>query len=201
MIEDSYAFTGVEYCNKLFEIERQIAEFDVLEREKIRKEKSLTVLEEFYEWVNKTNDEKMFMSKKLSKAITYAINQKEKLSEFINDGRIPLSNSLIERNIRPFAILRKNCLFSDSVKGAKASAVMYSLVQTAKINNLNISGYIKYLLENLSQEENAKDEKVLEKYLPWSEELPAEIRGSEAETELEENLSEKEEGLKNLIVK
>ena len=119
--------------------------------------------------------EKIMINNKLKKALTYASNQRKELSEFLNDGRIPLTNSLAERSIRPFAVHRKNWLFADSVEGANANAVMYSIIESAKINNLNIEKYIKYLLEELPQLENINDEKVLEKYLPWSNELPPEI--------------------------
>ena len=94
---------------------------------------------------------------------------------FLKDGRIPLTNSLAERAIRPFAVHRKNWLFADSVEGAKANAVYYSLIESAKINNLNIEKYIKYLLEEIPQLDNPSNERELEKFLPWSKELPKEI--------------------------
>ena len=89
------------------------------------------------------------INNKLNKALTYASNQRKELSEFLNDGRIPLTNSLAERSIRPFAVHRKNWLFADSVEGANANAVMYSIIESAKINKLNIEKYIKYLLEEI----------------------------------------------------
>ena len=93
----------------------------------------------------------------------------------VTDGRIPLTNSLAERAIRPFAVHRKNWRFADSVEGAKANAVYYSLIESAKLNNLNIEKYIKYLLDTIPQMDNPSNEKELERYLPWSKELPNEI--------------------------
>lgn len=168
-------YIGVCYCNKLFKIEREIALLSDEKKAEERKEKSKPVLEEFYKWVNETLTQKIIINKKLKEALTYVINQQKELSMFITDGRIPLTNSLAERAIRPFAVHRKNWLFADSVKGAKANAVYYSLIESAKINKLNIEKYIKYLLEEIPQIENPNDEKVLEKYLPWSKELPEEI--------------------------
>ena len=168
-------YIGITYCDKLFEIEREIALLSVEEKVKKRQEKSKPILLEFFEWVEKTKNEKVIINKKLNKALTYASNQKKELSEFLNDGRIPLTNSLAERAIRPFAVHRKNWLFADSVEGAKANAVYYSLIESAKINNLNIEKYIKYLLDTIPQMENPSNEKELEKYLPWSKELPNEI--------------------------
>ena len=168
-------YVGVTYCDKLFEIEREIALLSVEEKVKKRQEKSKPILLEFFEWVEKTKNLKVIINNKLNKALTYASNQKKELSEFLNDGRIPLTNSLAERAIRPFAVHRKNWLFADSVEGAKANAVYYSLIESAKINNLNIEKYIKYLLDTIPQMDNPSNEKELEKYLPWSKELPNEI--------------------------
>ena len=170
----SDGYKGIEYCDELFKIERKIAEFSVEEKLKWRQEKSKPILEAFFEWV-KIMNEKIILNKKLKQAITYAINQEKELSQFLNDGRIPLTNSLAERAIRPFAVHRKNWLFADSVAGAKANATMYTIIESAKLNNLNIEKYIKYLLDELPQLESIYDENVLEKYLPWSKELPAEI--------------------------
>ena len=84
----------------------------------------------------------------------------------MKDARIPITNSLAERAIKPFAVHRKNWLFADSVAGAKANAIMYSFIESAKIN---------YLLESLPQIENINNEEDLKKYLPWFKDLPEDI--------------------------
>ena len=145
------------------------------EKVKVRQEKSKPVLDEFFAWVNKTLTQKAIANDKLKKALTYASNQQKELSEFLNNGRIPLTNSLAERTIRPFAVHRKNWLFADTIPGAKANAVMYSIIESAKANKLNIYKYINYLLEQLPQLENPSDEDEIKKFLPWSTELPQEI--------------------------
>ena len=183
MDTNATGYTAVLYCDKLFKIEREIALLSVEEKQKERQNKSKPILEEFFKWVDKIS-EYAIVNKKLKKALTYAKNQQKELKEFLNDGRIPLTNSLAERAIRPFAVHRKNWLFADTVAGANANAVYYSLIESAKINKLNISKYINYLLEKLPQIEILTDEE-LEKYLPWSNELPNEIKNYEEEyTEL-----------------
>ena len=182
MDTSSDGYIGVTYCDKLFDIERKIANLSAEEKKKQRQEKSKLVLDAFFEWVNGMQD-KIVLNKKLKEALTYAINQKEELSSFLTDGRIPLTNSRAERTIRPFAVHRKNWLFADSIEGAKANAVMYSIIESAKINKLNIEKYIRYLLKELPQLPNMQDEEVLKKYLPWSEELPQEILNYEDEYE------------------
>ena len=180
MIQSSDGFAGVKYIDELFAIEKDIADLSVDEKVQKRKEKSKPVLKKFYEWVSLTS-EKIITNKKLKEALIYVQNQKENLCKFLEDGRIPLTNSRAERAIRPFAVHRKNWLFADSVEGAKANAVYYSLIESAKVNNLNIYKYIKYLLDVLPQLEEAQSEDDLEKYLPWSKELPADVLNFDGE--------------------
>lgn len=182
MIASSDGYTGVKYIDELFEIENEIAKLNIDEKLQVRKEKSEPVFKKFYEWVSSTS-EKYITNNKLKKAITYVLNQKENLSKFLNDGRIPLTNSKAERAIRPFAVHRKNWLFADSVNGANANAVWYSVIESAKANNLNINKYINYLLKELPQLENEQSKEEIEKYLPWSKELPADILNFDEEYE------------------
>ena len=192
MDESSDGFKGVKYCDKLFKIENEIADLSVDEKIKVRQEKSKPVLENFFEWVNSTLTQKVVVNNKLKTALVYASNQRKELSEFLNDGRIPLTNSLAERAIRPFAVHRKNWLFADSVDGAKTNAVIYSLIESAKLNDLNINKYINYLLESIPQLDSPLDDGTLKKFLPWSKELPEEIlnfQGSYEELNLDEVVS------------
>ncbi len=174
MIETSDGYKGVQLIDELFKIEKQIEELPPEEKLKEREEKTKPVLKNFYDWVNLTS-QKIITNTKLQKALTYATNQRQYLEEFMKDGRIPLTNSRAERAIRPFAVHRKNWLFADTEEGARAYAVYYSLIESAKINNLNIYKYLNYLLKELPQLEGEQTEKDLEKYLPWSKELPEEI--------------------------
>lgn len=179
-LKTSTGYVGVEYINKLFKIEEEIAELPIEEKLQKRIEKSKPIVDEFYEWVSETM-EKYITNKKLKDALVYVTNQKDNLSKFVNDGKIPLDNSRAERAIRPFAVHRKNWLFADTPKGAKANAVWYSIIESAKANSLNIYKYINYLLEELCEQEGEQKEENISKYLPWSEELPKEIRNFEEE--------------------
>lgn len=179
-IETSAGYPGVKYINNLFKIEREIENLSEDEKLEKRKEKSAPILEEFYNWVYLTS-EKYITNEKLKKALIYVKNQRENLSKFLEDGRIPLTNSKAERAIRPFAVHRKNWLFADTVEGAKANGVYYSIIESAKANKLNINKYLKYLLESLPQLEGEQKEENIEKYLPWSKELPEEILNYEGE--------------------
>ena len=103
----SLEYKGVDYCDKLFEIERQIADFDLPEKLEARQKLSKPIVEEFFNWVNITLETKIITNKKCSEALNYSKNQQKELSEFLNDSRIPLDNSRCERAIRPFAVHRK----------------------------------------------------------------------------------------------
>ena len=187
----SLGYKGQVYCNKLFEIEREIAGFSVPKKQEERKRQSKPILDEFFSWVHSVLEKELILTDKLNKALNYAANQQKELSEFLNDGRIPLSNNKVERAIRPFAVARKNWLFSDSVEGAKANAVYYSLIESAKVNKLNIYKYITYLLESIPQLDNPNEEGILQKYLPWSKDLPEEIlnyQGTYKELEIQSEL-------------
>ena len=171
--------------------EREIAELSAPQKQKERIKRSKPIVDEFFTWVNLLS-QKTILNEKLKKAITYARNQKEKLIKFLEDGEIPLTNNLAERKIRPFAVHRKNWLFADTVAGAKASGVMYSLVESAKQNSLNVWNYINYLLEKLPQYTVEELEENIEKYFPWSKDLPNEVKNIPEETECEPQTIAKE---------
>ena len=115
MITTSAGYPGVKYIDELFNVEREIETLTPEEKVAKRQEKSAPILKKFYDWVSLTS-QKYITNKKLKEAITYVENQKENLIKFIDDGRIPLTNSKAERAIRPFAVHRKNWLFADTVK-------------------------------------------------------------------------------------
>ena len=90
------------------------------------------------------------------------------LTCYLKDGHCDISNNTAENSIRPFTVGRKNWLFSNSPKGAKASAIVYSLIETAKANDLDPERYLKHLFEKLPNTANFKDAETLDQYLPWA---------------------------------
>ena len=171
----SKAAEGREYCNLLFRIESEIAELSPEERKMKRQEASRPILEAFWSWVEATSS-LYTTNEKLTTALIYTKNQRKYLETFLEDGRIPLSNNRVESHIKPFCNARKSWLFADSPKGAVASAIVYSIVETAKANDLNTYEYLKYLLTNIPNLDIHNHPEALESYLPWSKELPQECR-------------------------
>jgi len=165
--KDNSARIGFEFCQKLFALEREFEKLDPDERLIKRIEESKLVLDEFYKWLGTVNP---LAGSKLAKAITYAINQRNPLSAFLLDGRIEISTNRIENKIRPFACGRRNWLFADTVDGARASAMAYSIIQTAIANGLNPYQYLNYLFTELPTFLTKDPSGDLTPFFPWSDE-------------------------------
>lgn len=165
---------GLQFCNELFRIEKALKEKGPEERKEERLEKSQPVLDAFYAWLKKTRPQ-VTPKSATGKAINYCLNQWPKLINFMIDGNLEIDNNRAERSFRPFVIGRKNWIFATSMKGAKSSAIIYSIIETAKENNLNPFQYLTYLLEQLSWV-NIDDPVAIEQLLPWSTTLPDHCR-------------------------
>ena len=154
---------GVAYCNKLFYLERQLKDLPSEERKVQRLEQEIPVWDHFLNWLDTLKPTK---GCKLEKAVNYARNHKDSLRAYLQDGRCEISNNAAERCAKSYAISRKNSLFHTSVDGANASAIIYSLVETAKANNLNVFQYIYTLL--LYMPGCKEGSAGIEHLLPWS---------------------------------
>ena len=163
---------GLEFLNALFKLERKFKNENLSpeERHERRKKESEPLLQDFLAWL-KTAEKKTLPKSALGKAIKYCLNQWPKLTAFMLDGRIEISNNKAERAIKPFVIGRKNFLFSKSPKGANASAITYSIIETAKANDLNSFYYLNYIFEKLPNIDIGNLEE-LDKLLPWSDSIP-----------------------------
>lgn len=162
---------GREYCNRLFKIEQELSDLSPKDRLEQRHKLSREVLDEFWCWVEKTS-EKMTTNIKLQEALNYSKNQRVYLENFLLDGRISISNNHAENAIRPFAAHRRSWLFADTPRGAEASAIAYSIVETAKANDLNVFEYLVHIFKNLPNIDFCRNPELLKDYLPWSEKLP-----------------------------
>lgn len=157
----------MDFCNTLFGLEESYAkqELSFEQRYLARIEQSMPTAKAFFAWA-KTEYKKNPVPKSMfGAALTYAVRQESWLMNVFLDGRLELSNNRAERSVRPFALGRKNWLFSNTPKGADASATVYSIVETAKANGLKPFDYLKFLLERLPNNYPADD------CLPWK--LPA----------------------------
>ncbi len=126
-------------------MERNLGDLSREEKQKQRQEQIKPVLDEFFAWLDTVEPSG---GSKLASAVQYALNEKKYLCRFLESPDIDLDNNRAENSVRPFVVGRKNWLFSDSVKGAEASAIWYSLAVTACVNGLNVEDYFYRLLSS-----------------------------------------------------
>ncbi|MFB5764146.1 IS66 family transposase, partial [Paenibacillus medicaginis] len=126
---DTVAGQGLAYCNQLYAIERELADGSPEERQAQRQERSVPVVEAYQAWLKQQRSRTLPKSL-TGQAIAYSLNQWEKLTAFLADGRLELDNNRSERSIKPFVIGRKNWLFANTPRGATASATIYSVIET-----------------------------------------------------------------------
>ena len=164
---------GREYCNQLFKIEEGLTNLSPEKRYYKRLELAKPVLEAFWCWLENLT---VLKGSALGKAVTYARNQKQYMENYLLDGRCSISNNIAENSIRPFTVGRKNWLFTDTPKGASASAAVYSIVETAKANGLEIYTYLEYLLLYMSDSDWRNRPDSLEDLMPWSKAVQTECK-------------------------
>ena len=167
MLTPCKAKTGFDFCEEILLEEKKLKSLDPDERKKLRNEKIKPIIDRFYLWCDQVDPRGV--NKDFEKALTYARNQKEALCRFLEDGNIPAQNNRAENAIRPFVIGRKNWLFSQTAKGASASADMYSLVETAKANGLDVFDYLSWLFRQITAANHHFTDEFLEKLMPWSD--------------------------------
>lgn len=168
------AKVGLDYCNRLYSIEHKLEDVTDQERFEERLKLSKPVLDEFHSWLKKMRPQVLPKSK-FGDAVKYCLNQWDDLNNFLRDGRLELDNNRAERSIKSFVISRKNFLFSNTPKGARSSAILYSLIETAKENKLKPMDYLTWLFEKLPNIDQT-DTKVLQSILPWSKAVPDSCR-------------------------
>ena len=163
---------GMMYINQLFHLEDVIkakySSFDAIKKARLEKEKP--IVEGFLSWLDKQNPVR---GSRMDKAVTYIQNRRSYLMTYLEDGHCSFSNNLSENAIRPFTVGRKNWLFCDTPNGAQASAIVYTMVEMAKANGVNVYHYLTYLLEKLPNDRMSDEE--LDRLAPWNEEVKAEI--------------------------
>jgi transposase len=164
--KEAQADVFISLINKLYHIENKSKNLSDSDLIKMRQKKSKPILDKIKILLLQYK-EKVLPKSLFFKAITYTLNQWDKLIVFLEFAKIPIDNNPAENAIRPFVIGRKNWLFSGSPKGASASALFYSLIETAKANNIEPFWYLYYLLETIMYIDT-NDKEALEKIMPYN---------------------------------
>jgi len=164
---------GLKYTNDLMDLDRQRKELTTIaEMTDFKKKKIAPKLRKFIKWASDELPKEK--DGKYRDALLYTVNQKEYLENYLLDGRLEATNNIAERAVRPFVMGRKNWMFCKAPRGASASSVMYSIIETAKANRLKPESYLAWLLEELRGKDMSTFD--LTPLLPWSENIPEECK-------------------------
>lgn len=171
--KESNTFLLMKQIQAIYREEGKLKDLSSDERLKQRQAVIKPLVDAFFAYLKTINVSK---KDKFGDAVGYALNQEKYLRVFLTDGDVPIDNNASERAIRGFCIGKKNWQMIDTIHGAKSSAIIYSIVETAKANNLKPFDYVQHLLEEMPKHMDDRDCSFLENLLPWSEGLPAGIR-------------------------
>ena len=154
---------------EIYQEENKLKDLTAAERTTARKELVKPKVDAFFAYVHSLEESDEMYSDRLKKAIRYAVNQEDHLRRFLADGNIPCDNGHVERIIRSYSIRRANWLFADTINGAKVTAIMYSIVETARANNVNVLYYLQYLFEQIPLRRQRGEKEFMADMMPWSE--------------------------------
>ena len=176
-VKSSIAYKALIRIGAIYDLEGSLKELSSEERLKERQSSIKPLVEEYFTWIKEILADTTVVPKgETAKGINYSINQEEYLKVFLTDGEVPIDNSATERALRGFTIGRKNWMTINTVRGAQASAIIYSITETARANQLNVYYYIRHLLTELPKlidEDGDIEQSLLEPIMPWSKTLPA----------------------------
>ena len=172
----STAHQALELIGSIYHAEAKLKDLSADERLRKRKIKVKPLVEAFFTWVRaQVGSNKVLPKSKTMEGLNYCLNQEKYLKVFLTNGDVPIDNSASERAIRPFCLGKKNWVIINSIKGAQASAVCYSIAESAKANGLKPYEYFKYLLTELPyrmDNDGNIDPATLDDLMPWSKDLP-----------------------------
>ena len=179
-VRQSVAYQALEKISAFYNADTERKELSSQERLQFRQETIKPQVEDFFAWVKQQVAEcKVPPKSKTGEGLNYIINQEKYLKVFLENGDVPMDNSASERSIRTFCLGKKNWMFHNTANGASSSALVYSISETAKLNNLRPYYYFKYILTELPKlcdEEGNIDPAKLDYLMPWSATLPEECR-------------------------
>ena len=174
-LQSTVAYQAMARIGILYKIEELIQDKPAEERYQERQKQALPVVDAFFEWLH-SMEGSVDRSSLIGDAILYALNQETYLRRYLEDGHLSIDNNSAERAIKNFAVGRRNWPFSKSIRGADASAIVYSITETALLNGLKPYLYLTYILDQLHRIGPFPKAEELDRLLPWSKELPEEFQ-------------------------
>lgn len=174
-LKETTAYQAMARIGMLYKIEEMIRDKSPEERYQERQKQAKPLLDAFFGWLH-TLEDAVDRSSKIGEAVLYALNQETYLKRYLEDGHLSIDNSSAERALKNFAIGRRNWLFSKSIRGAQASAVVYSITETALMNGLKPYNYLTYVLEKMKNLGAFPEKDEMKQLLPWSSSIPENCR-------------------------
>ena len=171
------AYDAVKQIGAIYKLEHELEGLEPKERQHRRQMEVKPLVDAYFAWAKKHQGEVPPKSQ-TGKAFIYSINQEAYLRVFLNDGEVPMDNNATESTLRGFCIGKHNWRLIDTVRGAKSSAVICSITETAKANGLKVYEYVEHLLTEIPKHLDDTDLSFLDDLLPWSENLPEHCRKS-----------------------
>ena len=176
-VKASVAYKALIRIGAIYDLEGTLKNRSPQERLKERQTSIKPLVEEYFAWIKDIFRQELVLPKsETAKGLAYSINQEKYLKVFLTDGEVPIDDSASERALRNFTIGRKNWMTINTVRGAQASAVIYSITETARANGLNVYYYIRHLLEQLAwliDDQGNIEQSEPKPLMPWSKTLPA----------------------------
>ena len=173
--KDSRAYLALTMIQAIYREEKQLKDLPAEERKNRRQLSVKPLVEAYFIWVRETLP-KVPQKSKTWEGFNYSLNQEKYLKVFLDDGEVPMDNNAAEQSIRGFCIGKKNWVMIDTIAGAKSSAIIYSIAETAKANKLKPYDYFEYLLTEIPKHLDVPDSSFLDDLLPWSPSLPENCR-------------------------
>lgn len=176
-LKETTAYQAMARIGLLYKIEEMIRDKSPKERYEERQKQAKPLLEAFFEWLH-TLEDSVDRSSLIGEAVLYTLNQEIYLKRYLEDGHISIDNLAAERALKNFATGHRNWLFAKSVRGAQASATVYSITETAMLNGLKPYHYLTYVMEKMKDLGPFPDKAAMLELLPWSNRLPADCRSN-----------------------
>lgn len=173
--KSSLAYMALKQIQAIYREDNKLKDMSPEERQQHRQLTVKPLVDAYFAWIGQ-NLLKVPAKSKTANGFAYSLNQEKYLRYFLEDGEVPLDNNAAEQTIRPFCVGKKNWVMIDTIAGAQSSAIIYSIAETAKANNLKPYNYFEYLLTEIPKHMDDHDVSFCEDLLPWSEKLPEECK-------------------------
>ena len=170
-VSDTLAHQALTRIAAIYHLDNELSDLTPDERQKRRQITVKPLVEAYFAWIKSIRPEDV-SSDKTKRGISYSLNHEKALCIFLEDGEVPLDNNATEGALRSFCLHKHTWKLIDTIDGARSSAIIYSIIETAKANHLNPFRYLEFLLEILKEHQDDTDRSFIDELLPWSKTLP-----------------------------